>query len=178
MPRFVDLTGDRYGRLLVMHQAPNIIEKMAGRQSVAWECRCDCGTICIVRSNTLRRGHTRSCGCLHREMVGQVGKKNRTHGEGGTTSEYYTWRAMRARCLNPNNPAYKNYGGRGITICQRWLDSYENFLTDMGRRPTPQHSIDRIDNDLLVDSYSKANCRWATTEEQLANRRPYLRSVK
>jgi hypothetical protein len=97
-----------------------------------------------------------------------------THGQsrrGKRHPLYWTWKCMRQRCLNPHHRDYRLWGGRGITICARW-DDFEAFAADMGPKPTPQHSLDRIDNDLLVDSYSPTNCRWATKQEQVRNRRP------
>lgn len=134
-----------------------------------WLVRCDCGTEKIIpRKSILRkdeRRRVRSCGCLHRERVAEQGRKNTRHGMKNTPT-WRSWLAMRNRCENPNNPAYHNYGGRGIKVCERWA-VFENFLADMGERPD-HTSIDRIDNER---GYSPDNCRWGTPTEQGANRR-------
>lgn len=178
--RFIDITGDRYGRLTVIGRAPNYL-KRNGRPYTAWFCSCDCGNQAIVLSINLRRQRTRSCGCLQVENAVSIGVLNTTHGDskhGSEAPEYNAWHSMKKRCLDVNHQAYKRYGGRGITVCQRWLESYENFLADMGRRPSAKHSLDRVDNNLLTDSYSKSNCRWATKGMQANNRRPRLKAVK
>lgn len=151
----IDLTGRRFGGLVVIGEAPQI-----GGDSTS-RVRCDCGTIKAVRTKDLRRGSTRSCGCSTNVRHGaRVG--------GSKTPEYRSYDAMRQRCLNPNRRGYKDYGGRGITICDRWLEGFENFLADMGPKPSPAHSIDRTDND---GPYSPQNCRWQTPKEQNRNTR-------
>ncbi len=153
--------GQRFGRLTVVERMP---PKTNGRGS--WLCLCDCGNETTVITNHLTNGNTKSCGCLHGELFNHL-----THGD-TRSSEYSSWCAMIARCYNPSHIAYKRYGGRGITICTRWRNSYEVFLADMGRKPSPAHSIDRIDNN---GNYTPSNCRWVTASEQNYNRRNFKR---
>jgi hypothetical protein len=156
MTKMVDLAGQRFGRLVVLHR---VLDKTPGR--ARWAVLCDCGTQKAVNGDGLRSGRSRSCGCLRREMVGD---QFRTHGETGSAESWAFYRA-KTRCNNPNVPEYRNYGGRGIKFC---FDSLEQFILEVGRRPTPDHSLDRIDVD---GDYAPGNVRWATLKVQNRNKR-------
>jgi hypothetical protein len=162
MGRLIDLTGERFGRLVVLALCS---ERSRWRKAI-WLCRCDCGAECIVVGKELRSGRSRSCGCFRREVSR---KRMTTHGH-SRTRVYRCWCAMLQRCFYPNGQAYSRYGGRGITVCERWRN-FVNFLADMGEPPRGK-SLDRIDND---KGYSPENCRWATHAQQNLNRRPAKR---
>lgn len=151
---FKNLSGERFGRL--------VVTKFVGRsrhKKIIFECVCDCGKSVAVIGDSLKRGLTKSCGCLQREAT-------RTHGR-SKSSIYCAWINMRSRCENPKCPEFKNYGARGIKVCRRWA-VFENFLADMGERPSPTHSLERIKNN---EGYRKSNCKWATKKEQSNNKR-------
>lgn len=154
--RVIDLTGQRLGRLVALEPT----EKRNGKGSVVWRCLCDCGNECFINSPDLRKGHTRSCGCLVKDV-------NIIHGMSKTLI-YKIWKSMNQRCDNPNNTGYKDYGGRGIKVCKRWRSSFENFYADVGDPPEGK-SLDRWpDND---GGYEPKNWRWATSSQQKFNRR-------
>lgn len=146
----LDLTERTFGRLTAKKYTQG-----------KWQCVCSCGSIKSVSSYNLRKGITQSCGCLHSEVVVA---RNTIHAAHGTRA-YRIWTNMKDRCANPNNKAYHRYGGRGITVCKRWL-KFENFLADMGQ-PLEDLTLDRIDNN---KGYEPSNCKWSTYVEQARNR--------
>jgi len=161
MTHLINLTGKSFGRLVVVSRGPNEKFNMA-----RWNCRCSCGKVVLVRGNHLRTGRTVSCGCYRNEWP-SINKT--THGakpRSGPSKAYMSWVGMKARCFNPNNSRWKYYGGRGITVCDRWL-SFENFLADMGERPKGL-TLERLDNNA---GYSPTNCVWASYFVQRHNRR-------
>lgn len=157
----------RFGRLTVVGEAPRIVSP-SGFSAVAAYVRCDCGVEKVVRGRGLVTGYTNSCGCLQRELTAvKIAERSRTHGRTGTV-EHHTWTTMKQRCHNPTDKQFHRYGGRGITVCERWRDNFEAFLEDMGLRPANKTSIDRIDNS---KGYEPGNCRWADDIEQHNNKR-------
>lgn len=157
MSKATDLTGRRFGKWVVLHHFGRI------KSDVMWVCQCDCGTIRNVATCGLLRGSSTSCRCATQNRL--------THGHAkkiGVSLTYSTYRSMLTRCTNSSNRKFTQYGGIGITICDRWLESFENFLADMGERPSKDHTIDRYPNQ--KGNYEPGNCRWATWTEQNRNR--------
>lgn len=154
MPKAVDLTDKQFGRLRVVERAHN-----SPHGKAQWRCICACGKEVLCISGNLVQGVSRSCGCINTERV----TKHGLH----TTPEYQAWADMKTRCTCATNKSFRNYGGRGISYCPSW-EEFSVFITDMGVRPSPQHTLDRIDNN---KGYSANNCRWVVMKTQQRNKR-------
>ena len=160
MLKAITIVGQTFGRLTVISEW--------SEKKIRWSsCVCTCGIQKTVRSRHLITGNTTSCGCFRKEVC-KIGNSHRTHGM-VKSREYHSWKGMKQRCYDKACRDYKNYGARGIKVCDRWFDSFENFFSDMGTRP-PNTSIERNENE---GHYTPENCRWATAKEQRANQRKY-----
>jgi len=161
MSKLIDLTRRRFGKLIIIEQT--------GKDrwgNYCWLCQCDCGTEKIIRGSSLRNGDTKSCGCLNSEKIIRRQTRHGHSGRNGKFKTYRSWDDMKQRCINLNHKYYKDYSGREITVCKRWLE-FSNFLKDMGERP-PGYTLERRNNKR---GYYLDNCYWATPKEQARNRR-------
>lgn len=167
MSKLKDLTGQKFGKLTVLYRDMNIYPNK--KKETRWVCKCDCGNIISAISYDITRGHTNSCGCFHisqaRKFLTNMKSKNENY-HFSKNKSYRCWRSMLQRCYNKKSKFYNYYGGRGITVCERW-HTYKNFLADMGE-PNELQTLDRIDCN---GNYEPLNCRWATMVEQSCNKR-------
>lgn len=152
----------RYNKLTIIEETIDINTKYNRKMVI---CKCDCGNIITTRLSSVKSGNTKSCGCYKNEITKKIGLNNKKHGM-SFSKEHNSWKSMKDRCLNTNHIFYKNYGGRGIKVCDRWINSFENFYQDMGKRPLGK-TLDRIN---VNGNYEPSNCRWATIEEQNKNK--------
>lgn len=164
MPKINNFTGKRFGRLVAIKKSSQALDKSG---HLKWLCRCDCGKNSTVNSSNLKSGNTKSCGCWQKEHCRKIRKDPHTHGL-SESKEYRAWRGMKERCTNPKTQGYKHYGGRGITVCEKWKNSFSSFYEDVGPCPSLEHSIDRTNNE---GNYEPGNVKWVTRQEQGNNTR-------
>lgn len=157
--RFQNLLGQKIGRLTVVEYSGK-----TKKGASTWKCLCTCGNVKILKTEVLNKGTSKSCGCLAIELL-KI--RSITHGLKNSV-EYSIWNSMKSRCLNKKHKNYKDYGERGITICDEWINSFETFYADMGNRPDNSYSLERVNNSL---GYTKENCIWTTAKSQCRNRR-------
>lgn len=173
MSKKIDILGKKFNRLTVIEKAEPYVYPNGKKGSSRYVCLCDCGKKKIVRACYISLGITISCGCARDESnVKRFTKHGQSHRQ---TTEYRSWRAMKERCYNRNTIGYQQwYGSKGVVVCERWKNSFENFFNDMGKKPSPKHSLDRINP---YGDYEPSNCRWATPLEQTHNQRKRVKQI-
>ncbi len=163
MPPRIDLRNKKFGMLTVLDMPD---ERQPDGRLKVW-CLCECGRKNLVCKKSLKNGNSYSCGCYRRRNLEIINKKHGYAVRGRFMTEYNSWTAMKQRCYYEKSNNYHNYGGRGITVCDRWINSFDNFISDMGLKPSNSYSLDRIDNN---GNYEPGNCRWATKQQQMSGR--------
>lgn len=168
-----DRVGEKWNNLIIV-EFDRADKKKQGGYRHYWKCQCVCGNIKSIVYGALQSGSTKSCGCLKSQLISKATTLHGHAKKGQISSEFQSWRSMIYRCYNTNDKMYNYYGGRGIFVCDRWLNSFENFIEDMGLKPDKTYSIDRIEND---GNYFPDNCRWATDLEQNNNQSTNIKVI-